>query len=198
MNTDTLPADTPVTAFDQQRLVARGPLAQVLDIVARYEAREAGAHVVVFDDASGAVIAHESLIVSAGPGPRAVVAAAAEPRSATPRPGRPRLGVVAREVTLLPEQWQWLAAQPGGASAALRRLIDEARDHEDRRERRHLAHRAAWQCLAVLGQGLTGADDALMAIYNGDASRFDQSSVTWPVDVRDYLRDLGFGGVRGS
>ena len=41
-------------------------------------------------------------------------------------PGRPKLGVIAREITLLPRHWEWLNNQPGGASVALRKLVDEA------------------------------------------------------------------------
>ena len=41
--------------------------------------------------------------------------------------GRPKLGVISKEVTLLPRQWEWLASQRGGASATLRRLVDEAK-----------------------------------------------------------------------
>ncbi len=184
------PANARVTAFDQQRLVARGELLQVLDIAARYEAREAGANLTILLDATGEVLSRDSLLVT-----EAVVSSAAPPETPRRGPGRPRLGVVAREVTLLPEHWQWLADQPGGSSAALRRLIDEARAQEAERDRRRRAHSAAWKSLNVLGAGLVGVDGALMAIFTGDLPRFDQSSLGWPVDVRDYLRDIGFGGV---
>src|ERR1700679_3549712 len=51
------------------------------------------------------------------------------PTEDAPKPGRPKLGVTAREVTLLPRHWDWLATQPGGASIALRRLVEDARSN---------------------------------------------------------------------
>ena len=48
------------------------------------------------------------------------------PQEDGPRPGRPQLGVTPREVTLLPRHWDWLATQPGGASVALRTLVERA------------------------------------------------------------------------
>lgn len=46
------------------------------------------------------------------------------PEAARSGPGRPKLGVVAREVTF-PRHWDWPESQPNGVSAALRRLMDE-------------------------------------------------------------------------
>lgn len=115
----------------------------------------------------------------------------ADDASHTPRsPGRPKLGVVAREVTLLPRHWEWLASQPGGASAALRRLVEEARKvnaHADRvREGRDVTYRFM---NAVAGNE-PGFEDAVRALYAGDRESFDRLSASWPPDVREYASQL--------
>src|SRR4029079_4156101 len=67
--------------------------------------------------------------------------AAAEPRGR----GRPRLGVVAREGTLLPRHWEWLGTQPGGASVVLRKLVEEARRANGDADRTRAARDAAYR-----------------------------------------------------
>ena len=110
-------------------------------------------------------------------------------RGARPR-GRPKLGVVAREVTLLPRHWDWLAAQPEGASATIRRLIDAARAQAgsagDARQAQAAADRFM---MAVLGNQ-PGWEEASRALYAGDGLRFHDLTEPWPADVRDYARRL--------
>ena len=99
------------TAFEGERRLAAGPAAAVALAVKR--AAASGASVLVFDDRSGRPVDFDLR------GSDAEVTARLEPAPPAPRPaGRPKLGVVAREVTLLPRHWDWLAAQPGGASVA--------------------------------------------------------------------------------
>jgi uncharacterized protein len=102
--------------------------------------------------------------------------------------GRPRLGVTAREVTLLPSHWEWLASQPGGASAALRRLVDQARRAgTDRlREAQEAAHRVMF---AIAGDA-PDFEEATRAVYAKDYARFDLLSASWPRDVGDYVRSF--------
>lgn len=112
-----------------------------------------------------------------------------EPPALAPKParGRPKLGVVAREVTLLPRHWDWLAAQPGGASAALRRLVEGARRDgavaADARQAQEALHRA----MTALAGDLPGYEDALRALYARDDSAFDAAIAGWPADIRRYL-----------
>jgi len=200
-----LPPALPATAFDRQRLVSRGPLHQVIVDLERYLVREPDARPLLFDDASGRLLTWPPATAWPNDGrtaaferttPEPLAGVSAGPHTgalaAGRRSGRPRLGVLAREVTLLPEQWAWLAAQPGGASAALRRLVDGAWQEARHRDRRQQASAVAFRCLSVLGDGLAGTDDALVAIHAGDAARFDQLTMAWPPDVRQYVRDLGF------
>ena len=105
-------------------------------------------------------------------------------------PGRPKLGVVAREVTLLPRHWEWLATQPGGASVALRKLVEAARrDNEGKDRLRACAGSGVPFHIRDGGERgrLRGSDAALFA---GKQKRFEEMSETWPVDVREHGRKL--------
>ena len=183
------------TAFAGFSILARGPLAEVAQAIAMRGA----AAVLVFDDATGRVID-----LDLRGGPQEVAARLEAPADERPRGrGRPRLGVVAREVTLLPRHWAWLGAQPGGASAALRRLVDEARRTDGGRTERRAAQDAAYRFMAAMAGDLPGFEDAVRALYAGDAARFDECIAGWPEDVRGYARQLGglapsAGGAEGA
>ncbi len=112
------------------------------------------------------------------------------PGSGTRGPGRPRLGVVAREVTLLPRHWEWLREQPGGASVALRKLVEEARRANAGRDRLRRARDAAYRFMNALAGDEPGFEEAVRALYAGDAERFQAMSARWPADVRAHARAL--------
>jgi hypothetical protein len=133
----------------------------------------------VFDDTTGAQVDH--------PWP----AGFGEPEPPpAPAVGRPRLGVVAREVTLLPRHWDWLARQPGGASAALRRLVDEARRVHERGDLQRASRERAYRCMAALAGNWPGFEAATRALFAGDRAAFRQFSAGWPADARQYLDGL--------
>jgi hypothetical protein len=115
-----------------------------------------------------------------------VVARAVPPRG----PGRPKLGVVAREVSLLPRHWEWLEAQPNGASAAIRRLVDEARTREPDRQRARQARDAASRMLTALAGNLPGYEEATRALYAADGPAFRERVARWPADIRNYALRL--------
>ena len=110
---------------------------------------------------------------------------AAEPERPR-RPGRPKLGVVPREVTLLPRHWDWLAAQPGGASVALRRLVDAARKVSAGDDRRRAAQEAAYRFMHAMAGNEAGFEDAARALFAGDFGGFEEKIQHWPDDVRDH------------
>jgi hypothetical protein len=111
--------------------------------------------------------------------------------TAVPRgPGRPKLGVVAREVTLLPRHWDWLNNQPGGASVALRKLVDEARKANEGKDRVRAAQDAAYRFLTVIAGNLPGYEEAIRAIFALDTPHFDEVITTWPDDVRQHAKML--------
>jgi uncharacterized protein len=180
---------TPCTAFDGSHRLAAGPLAEVaLAVKARGEADPA-ATLLTFDDATGAVIdldlrgTPEDVVSRLG----ASVPVVAERRSR----GRPKLGVVAREVTLLPRQWDWLARQPGGASAALRRLVDAAR-RDDSPGAARAAREAAYRFMAAMAGNLPGFEEAARALFADDRARFRAHAAAWPADICAYAEALAW------
>jgi uncharacterized protein len=104
--------------------------------------------------------------------------------------GRPRLGVVAREVTLLPRHWDWLATQSGGASAAVRRLVDAARQSNAEKDRLRTAKESAYRFISAMAGNERGFEEATRALFAGDEARFVAMSDSWPHDVREHARAL--------
>lgn len=105
----------------------------------------------------------------------------------TPASGRPRLGVKAREVTLLPRHWDWLSSEPGGASAALRRLVDAAIEAAPKlRQRRD----AMYSFMSNLCGDRPGFEEATRALYRDDVAAFEAIIAAWPEDIRRYLNRL--------
>lgn len=168
-------ATTTCTAFLGTDLLATGPLSEIARIAL---AREGA---LVFDDASGRIIDLDPRDWTDPP-----PASAPDP-APKPRRGRPKLGVTPREVTLLPRHWEWLAAQPGGASAALRRLVDAARKSDDGRSE---ARQAAYRVLQAVAGDLPHYEEALRALFAGDLDRFAAQMREWPEGLRVYALSL--------
>lgn len=188
------------TAFDGQRLLARGALADVALSVKQAQAARADAAILVFDDQSGKQVdldlrGGEADIRKRYQAPAATAAPAddADTAEATPRGrGRPKLGVVPREVTLLPRHWDWLAAQPGGASVALRKLVEQARRDNEARDLQRQRQEAAYHFMSSMGGNLPGFEEATRALYADDRAGFARQVAEWPRDVRDYAMALAW------
>ncbi|SMF20694.1 hypothetical protein SAMN06265365_104257 [Tistlia consotensis] len=202
----TDPLARPCTAFEGQRLLRAGSLVEVALAVRDATARAPDAPLLVFDDATGRVVdldlrGSEAELIERLSQPAALAGRASRPparqdaASAEPRGrGRPKLGVVAREVTLLPRHWEWLAAQPGGASAALRRLVEEARRSDGPHQRRRAAQEAAYRFLSALAGDLPGYEEACRALFADDRPGFERQIAGWPADLRAYAVRLAFAG----
>lgn len=175
------------TAFVGTRRIASGTRDEVAVAALPYAA---GDPVLVFDDATGAQFDLD--LRGTAEDVRQRYAAPA------PGPGRPKLGVVPREVTLLPRHWDWLNAQPGGASVALRRLVDEARKATIERDATRQAKDAAARFMTALGGNLENYEDASRALYAGDLPVFTRLTENWPSDVRDYARQLADGAFAST
>ncbi|MFD1105510.1 DUF2239 family protein [Sphingobium olei] len=104
--------------------------------------------------------------------------------------GRPKLGVQPREITLLPRQWDWLAQQPGGASATLRRLVDAARKADAETPSPRAAKDAAYHFLTAMAGDRPHYEAAIRALYAGDGVQFDALCADWPSAIRDHGRAL--------
>ena len=187
------------TAFmGPQRLVS-GPLAEVALAVLKASRSAVAEPIVIFDDANGRPIdldlrGTERDIVARLPQP-APNSETPEDDPSAPEPrgrGRPKLGVVAREVTLLPRHWEWLGAQPGGASVALRKLVEEARRASGDRDRGRAARDAAYHFMSVMAGNLPGFEEASRALFADDRRRFVQLIADWPGDIRDHVVKLAF------
>jgi len=184
------------TAFAGLRRLAQGARAEVALAVKAALERGENDSILVFDDREARPVEFDlrgtPQDVAARYAETPEAADEADPVSGdAPRGrGRPKLGVVAREVTLLPRHWDWLAAQPGGASVVLRRLVDAARHAGEARDRTRAAQEAVHRFMTALAGNLSGYEDALRALYAGDHARFQAASHAWPDDVRDYARAL--------
>jgi hypothetical protein len=192
------------TAFIGQQLLASGPLAEVAIAVMKTSKNAAAKPIVIFDDAIGRPIdldlrGTERDIIARLPQPASIPEPSADDVSA-PEPrgrGRPRLGVVAREVTLLPRHWEWLAGQPGGASVALRKLVDEARRVSGDRDRSRAARDAAYHFMSVMAGNLPDFEEATRALFADDPRRFAGLIAGWPADIRDHIVKLAYSDRAG-
>jgi uncharacterized protein len=179
----------PATAFDGERRLASGPLIDVAMAVKAATAAGAEGPLLAFDDATGAVVDLDLRGSRADIAVR-LAAAPGDPPGPPRGRGRPKLGVVAREVTLAPRHWEWLAAQPGGASAALRRLVEEARRSSGAKDRERAAQEAAYRFMAAMAGDLPGFEEATRALFAKDRLRFERHVAQWPDDVSAYATRL--------
>ncbi|SAL03583.1 hypothetical protein AWB81_06451 [Caballeronia arationis] len=199
----TQPVVPSCTTFEGHRRIATGSL-QANALAARRALEEGATEpVLIFDDATGRLIdidmrgTDEDTAESLPEGVQAQSADFAGAGAAVVEPrgrGRPKLGVVAREVTLLPRHWEWLATQPGGASVALRKLVEEARRANGEKDRIRKAHERAYRFMSAVAGDLPGFEEATRALFADDPRRFDELVCAWPCDVRDYATRLAFGG----
>lgn len=182
--------DPTLTAFAGFERVAAGTRAE---LVAHLRARIDPQPVLVFDDSTGERVdldLREAL-------PDAAESAVAD-EQASRGVGRPKLGVVAREVTLLPRHWDWLSRQPGGASVALRRLIDEARRVHADRDAQRASRESTYRFMSAIAGDLPGFEEAARALFAGEGARFAQTVSAWPEDVRAYLQRLAAAAWSGQ
>lgn len=190
------------TAFAGDRLIVSGDIATVARGAKEAVDASPDAAVLVFDDDSGAVVDLDLRGSHAQVQARLRARFGSEPHRdgdeteagaegvALRGRGRPRLGVVAREVTLLPRHWEWLAAQPGSASVVLRRLIDEARARHAERDRRRAAQKAAYLFASAMAGDRPNYEEAIRALFAGDRDRFRMLVADWPPDVRGHVQRL--------
>ncbi len=164
------------TAFADDTLVASGELAAVRSAVRTRFTEKPEEHILIFDDTTGKQVDFD------------LDAATEQP--AAKGPGRPRLGVIAREVTLLPRHWDWLAEQPSGASAALRRLVDAARRNENPADMARRSAAATGRVMTVLAGNRPNFEEAYRSLDAGDRARFSELISNWPADVKAHLLRL--------
>ncbi len=179
-------------AFDGPRCIAAGPLRAVaLAVKAMIDTNQA-ARILIFDSTTGEPVeidlrgSAEDIAARLGSG--ADLAERQDRRG----PGRPRLGVVAREVTLLPRHWDWLRGQPGGASVALRKLVEAASRSSGKRDAEREAREAAYRFISAMAGNEAEFEEAARALFAGNHERFVACAASWPPDIRDHATALAF------
>ncbi|CAM4159158.1 DUF2239 family protein [Bordetella muralis] len=204
MNTVTnAVADTVATctAFDGHRRIASGALPEVAIAVRRAHDAQATGPVLIYDDATGQIVdldLRSSPVEFTTQGAAACPQAESSPVGAADIPaargrGRPKLGVVSREITLLPRHWEWLAQQPGGTSVALRKLVDQARHADGGATQQRQQQEAAYRFMSSMAGNLPGFEEATRALFAHDQAQFMQHASTWPADVQEYATQMAFG-----
>lgn len=194
------------TAFAGHHLLAKGSLAELAIAVKHSMTTQPTLTPLIFEDASGqqidvdlrgsdeqirarlAPLAHDTGSTAKS---ESTPEAPATAQGARGR-GRPKLGVVAREVTLLPRHWEWLGKQPGGASVALRKLVEQARHQNEEREDQRQRHEAAYRFMSAVAGNFPAFEEATRALFANDAVSFADLVSSWPQDVRNYAVDLAF------
>jgi len=181
------------TAFEGQRRLASGPLPDVALTIKRVT-RLIPEPIVVFSDSTGRAIdldlrgSDQDVVARLPDHAPSNTSVETAPRGR----GRPKLGVVAREVTLLPRHWDWLNAQPGGASVALRKLVDETRRANGDKDRLRAARDAAYHFMSAMAGDLPNFEEASRALFADDRPRFVSQIANWPEDIRDHVVKLAY------
>ena len=187
------------TAFEDNRCIASGSIENVAKKVKSTIDEGSQATLLIFNDVTGEIVdidfrgSIENVLdrlknpIYADPKD---INSPKESQTSQKKPGRPKLGVVSREVTLLPRHWEWLNSQPGGASVALRKLVDEARHANRDKDRLRNAKESVYRFLSAMAGNLPGYEETLRALYADKPEQFKQLIAKWPVDVRKHAAKI--------
>lgn len=195
MNTETIAANS-CTAFDGFEKIATGSRLHVAERVKLHLEKKAQAQVLIFDDSTSELVeidfrgSLEDLRnrIKATENPIASSATLAEEQESSRGRGRPKLGVTAREVTLLPRHWEWLNAQAGGASVALRKLVDQARRQDDTSANsKRKALESTYRFMSATAGNLPDFEEATRALFAGDRQKFQTCISPWPQDINAHV-----------
>lgn len=198
---------THCTAFQGSRRIASGTLAEVAKAAKDAIDREGSETVLIFDDATSENVEVDfrgtpdevlRRLLNEAACPPASLASGPTKRETPPRPGRPKLGVVAREVTLLPRHWEWLNSQPGGASVTLRKLVEQARRDHDGKDRVRRSQEATYRFISTMAGNRPGFEEATRALFAGQQEQFVELIADWPVDIRDHAKMLATSAVTSN
>jgi hypothetical protein len=192
------------TAFADTRRITAGTLPAIATTLKALVDQTPQAQILIFDDHSGNQVdlnLHGTLddVLARMPRPHPSAPATDGAVGAAPArgAGRPKLGVTGREVTLLPRHWDWLSTQPGGASVALRKLVEHALRDNQPLDRQRRAREVAYKVMSALAGDNEGFEEASRALFAGDAVRYARCIAGWPADVRDYISLLAQDGLTG-
>lgn len=185
--------NTDAVAFHGSELVASGRLGDVARAVKLFADAHLYSSILTFDANTS-----QPIELDLRGTPDDVVARLVPPVAEKRGPGRPKLGVVAREITLLPRHWEWLSAQPGGASVTLRKLVEQARKNTADGSRAREARDIAYRFMYAVAGNQPDFEEVSRALYAGDADTFHALTEVWPAGVRDHVRRLAVDGLTSS
>jgi hypothetical protein len=181
--------DKTCTAFAGHRKIAAGSVAEVAAKVKRYHDKHPEASILVFDDGTSQQVELDLR----GSVEDVLRRLPKEDTAAVEKsgPGRPKLGVISREIGLLPRHWEWLALQPGGASVTLRRLVDEARKQNRTKDAMRQSQNAAYKFMSAMAGDLPHFEEASRAFFAKKRDLFETLCAAWPQDVREHILKIG-------
>lgn len=178
------------TAFTGHKLLAHGDLVKVAIKAKRKLKEDPHAGILIFSDLTGKQMDFDLHGTEKEVENRLQKFVADMPDNTVQGRGRPRLGVVAREISLLPRHWEWLSTQSGGASATIRRLIEDARRKTSSRNIIKQSMERTHAFMTAIGGDLPGYEEALRALYAKDEKKFHKQLSEWPVQIRDHAIKL--------
>ena len=181
---------TTYTAFEGHKILAQGSFAQVILKIKKHLGKEAHSSVLIFSDDTGKTMDFNFQGSEQDVQKRLEVFMDQPLDKDASGPGRPKLGVVSREVSLLPRHWEWLASQPGGASATLRKLIETAKKKSEDGQSDKQVQERTYRFMSALAGDLTGYEEALRALYKKDHKVFFAQTQSWPKDIRNFAHAL--------
>lgn len=181
---------TTYTAFEGNKMIAQGPLSEVVLKIKKRLGKEENNSILIFSDSTGKTMDFNFQGSEKDIQKRLEVFVSEDKAPEISGPGRPRLGVISREVSLLPRHWEWLASQSGGASATLRKLVDEAKKKSAEGHSFKQAQERTYKFMSVMAGDLQGYEEALRALYKKDQEKFLAQTEDWPHDVKAHLKML--------
>lgn len=176
-------------AFADQKRIAAGDLVDVALKVKKYSKDHSNSSVIVFDEQTSAQV--ELDLRGTDEAIERRLTEACDPEEKKCGPGRPKLGVVSKEVTLLPQHWEWLALQPGGASVTLRKLIEDAKKKNAGKDQIRKAQDVVYKFMHAIAGDFPNYEDALRALYAADLKQFKKMISDWPKDIQDHILKIG-------
>jgi uncharacterized protein len=188
-------------AFSQNtnRCIASGSPREVVTEVKHFVERNTNDNVLIFDAQTSIAIEIDlrdalAILLRRLPRPTTLETTAEQdvPLPQVASVGRPRLGVTAREVTLLPRHWAWLATQPGGASVALRKLVEHASRVSKEADRCRQAQESSYRFMNAMAGDNPGYEEATRALFAGNYEQLQRLIATWPKDVGNHVLNLAF------
>jgi len=169
------------SAFVGEQLISSGTFDKMIETVKAAFDLDSGTLFLIFEDQTGRQVDFDLR------GTLEQVRARVFPATPKAGPGRPKLGVTSREISLLPRHWEWLEQQPNGASAALRRLIDDARRQGPDEQKASQTREALVRIMSAMAGNQPGYESACRALYAGERAEFEELIRDWPADIRQYL-----------